>query len=80
MEKIVSVLNLRDTAKNTFRQLDGTFEAISKSWHFSPQKKDELKEFFQKDKTLFTITYSLVLNKINTPKLQNFFLVFFNLI
>ena len=57
----------RDSAKPTsyskkcvdfFRQLDGTYEAISKSWHFNPQKKDELKAFFQKDKTLFTITYN----------------------
>jgi hypothetical protein len=57
----------RDSAKPTsyskkcvdfFRPLDGTYEAISKSWHFNPQKNDELKAFFQKDKTLFTITYN----------------------
>ena len=35
-----------------FRKLDGT---KTKLWHFKPEQKDELKAFFAKDKTSFTI-------------------------
>ena len=38
-----------------FRKLDGTYETKTKLWHFKPDQKDELKAFFAKDKTSFTI-------------------------
>ena len=38
-----------------FRILDGTYEAKTKLWYFKPQQRDEIKSFFMKDKSSFTL-------------------------
>jgi hypothetical protein len=39
-----------------FRNMDGVYEAKNKLWIFHPKQRNEIKQFFLKDRASFTLS------------------------